>query len=1268
MAGSITDVKSIFGRALEITSPAEREAYLARACGGDPRLRAEVESLLQAGQAAGGFFADLRPPPGLTIDQSGSERPGGVIGSYKLLEQIGEGGMGTVWMAQQTEPVRRLVAVKLIKAGMDSRQVIARFEAERQALALMDHVNIARVLEAGTTKDEPGGVSPGRPYFVMDLVKGVPITRYCDDHHLTPRQRLELFIPVCQAVQHAHQKGVIHRDLKPSNVLVALYDGKPVPKVIDFGVAKAAGQQLTERTLVTGFGAIVGTLEYMSPEQAEVNQLDIDTRSDVYSLGVLLYELLTGGPPFTRQESEQGGMLEMLRVIREQEPTKPSTKLSTAEGLPTLAANRGMEPAKLTRLVRGELDWIVMKALEKDRNRRYETANGLAMDVRRYLEDEPVLACPPSAGYRLRKFARRNKGRLAVAAGVLLAVTVMAVSIGWAVRDRVARAEEIARAEAARRADVAVRVRDSLSAARALIAENKLAPGREKLAQARAQLGNDGSVLGNLAAEVDAGTAALDQFQQFQGLIELAHQAEMAPLLEATSAADDSRGSVAAQATARTGDRRPSAAVPLLLDALQCYGILKGDNWTSTLEGGFLGKHQVEQIRRLAYEELLWLADDVARRQQGHLSEGELSPDAAARRALVYLDKAESAHPPTPALYALRALCRKALGDQAAAQADTQLAVKTPPAMAVDHYLRGQSAYDAKQLDVAVQAFEAAQLLEPTHYWSMMKLGYCLCDLGQRPEDFVGAARVFSGCILKRPDHAHAYFCRAIAYFRLGRYDLDLADSTRAIELDPQFAPAWNNRGATYNKLGQRDKAIADFSRAIELDPRYVFAWNNRGNAYDKLRQWDKASADFTRAIELEPKHAPAWNDRGRAYGELGQWDKAVADCTRAVELDPKDALAWHNRGLAYNKLGQPAKAVADCTRAVELDPKFAPAWSNRGLAYSELGQTALAVADFSRAIELDPKFARAWYNRGVIYDEQNEPAKAFAEFSQAIKLDPKLALAWYNRGVIYNKLGQTALAVADYTKAIELDPKHAPTWNNRGLAYSKLGQTDKAIDDLSQAIKLDPKHVSAWCGRGWVYNQLGQLDKAVADFTRAIDLDPNSPQLVSVYLLRAQANSRLGHFEQARTDYQTALQREPAHAWANSSLAWLLATCPDAKLRDPHKAVELARKAAQLAPKEGDCWKALGVAHYRAGDWKAAVAALDKSLELGPGGGAVSGFFLAMAHQKLGNHDGARKAYEQAVQWQEKNKEALEKDKTQAEDLRRFRAEAEEVLELKKN
>jgi serine/threonine protein kinase/tetratricopeptide (TPR) repeat protein len=439
----VIDEKAVFVAALALPDAKERETYLQEACSGDPELLGRLRELLSAHEESQGPL-DRRPAVlGITLDAARTEGPGTVIGPYRLIEQIGEGGMGTVWRAQQSEPVKRLVAVKLIKAGMDSKQVIARFEAERQALALMDHPNIARVLDAGTS-------SSGRPYFVMDLVKGMPITRYCDEHHLTPRQRLELFIAVCSAVQHAHQKGIIHRDLKPFNVLVATYDGKPVPKVIDFGVAKAAGQILTDKTLVTGFGNIVGTVEYMSPEQAEFNQLDIDTRSDIYSLGVLLYELLTGSPPFSRKELEKVGMLEMLRVIREQEPSKPSTKLSTAEGLPTLAANRGMEPAKLTKLLRGELDWIVMRALEKDRSRRYETANGFAMDLQRYLADEPVLAGPPSARYRLRKFVRRNRGP--VLAVTLLVLTLLAgiigTSGGMVIARRRAEGERLARQRA----------------------------------------------------------------------------------------------------------------------------------------------------------------------------------------------------------------------------------------------------------------------------------------------------------------------------------------------------------------------------------------------------------------------------------------------------------------------------------------------------------------------------------------------------------------------------------------------------------------------------------------------------------------------------------------------------------------------------------------------------------------------------------------------------------------------------------------------------
>jgi serine/threonine protein kinase/lipopolysaccharide biosynthesis regulator YciM len=445
----------IFANALKLTTPAERAAYLDSVCAGNDQLRGEVESLLKAHATNPEFLEEPVGPLGSTVEPTppsgeftgpppvqAAESAGRVIGPYKLIDEIGDGGMGTVYMAQQTEPVRRLVALKVIKPGLDSRQFIARFEAERQALALMDHPNIARVFDAGTTET-------GRPYFVMELVRGVPLTKYCDDHRLPPKERLKLFIPVCQAIQHAHQKGIIHRDIKPSNVLVALYDGEPVPKVIDFGIAKAAGQQLTEKTLVTSFGAVVGTLEYMSPEQAELNQLDIDTRSDVYSLGVLLYELLTGTTPLDRKRLKDAAMLEMLRVIREDEPPKPSTRLSTMEDTASVAANRGLEPKKLSGLVRGELDWIVMKALEKKRNRRYETANGLAMDLRRYLDGDPVEAGPPSAWYRSGKYARKHAGALATAGLFALVLLLATVSSIW-LTIRATRAEAVAKEEGVR--------------------------------------------------------------------------------------------------------------------------------------------------------------------------------------------------------------------------------------------------------------------------------------------------------------------------------------------------------------------------------------------------------------------------------------------------------------------------------------------------------------------------------------------------------------------------------------------------------------------------------------------------------------------------------------------------------------------------------------------------------------------------------------------------------------------------------------------------
>ncbi len=474
---------TVFAEALERTDPAARAAYLDAACGDDAALRRRVEALLAAHEGAGRFLEpdscamsetnapetqeESRAPTSETRphSQQATVQHGGdgvpttiaspartdrhrefvagqiVAGRYTLLEVLGEGGMGTVYRAGQTEPVKRQVALKLIKIGLDSRAVLARFDAERQALALMDHPNIARVYDGGTTASGP-------PFFVMELVNGVPITDYCDQKRLPVRARLELFVAVCQAVQHAHQKGVIHRDLKPSNVLVTELDGRPSPKVIDFGVAKATEFKLTDQSLADS-GATVGTPAYMSPEQADPTSMDIDTRTDVYALGVILYELLAGSPPIDAKQFQRGAILEMLRMVREVDPPKPSTKVSRAEALPNIAASRGIEPEQLKRALRGDLDWIVMKSLEKERARRYETVNGFAADVLRHLSYEPVQAAPPSRAYRLRKFVRKHRSAVIAASLVVLALLAGIAGTTWGLIRADTRRLEAERAHAA---------------------------------------------------------------------------------------------------------------------------------------------------------------------------------------------------------------------------------------------------------------------------------------------------------------------------------------------------------------------------------------------------------------------------------------------------------------------------------------------------------------------------------------------------------------------------------------------------------------------------------------------------------------------------------------------------------------------------------------------------------------------------------------------------------------------------------------------------
>jgi tetratricopeptide (TPR) repeat protein len=1047
-----------------------------------------------------------------------------------------------------------------------------------------------------------------------------------------------------------------------------------------------------------------------------MSDLDVDTRSDIYSLGVLLYELLTGTTPFDRVRFQQAGYDEIRRIIREEEPPRPSTRLSTlGQAASTVASQRQSDPRQLSRLVRGELDWIVMKCLEKDRNRRYETASALAADVMHYLRDEPVQACSPSAWYKLRKFARRQRRALAMAACVVLAAAGLAGGVGWAARDRAARQEAGAR-----------QAQEAVTAARAFFGENRLDGVRRKLAEAQALLAAHHAAPGGLAGEIEALEAELARFEQFIALIDQAHQAEIPSPAEVALMDQSTDGTEAVPSRKPGQEREPAKAVPFLLKALALYEALGQKDWSAALGRGALGRDQVEQIRRAAYEELLWLADDMLARREDHVSGEQLPAPAAARRALAYLDQAEAAHQPTTAFISLRARSRSDLGEKEAADADARLARATPPTLALDHVLLGQAALDARDKEVAVREFGEALRLEPTHYWSLIKLGQAFNELGEGPADFAAAVAVYIGCIMKRPDYALAYLYRAIAHKNLKQYEKSVQDYSRAIALDPKEARSWNGRGVTYNDLHQYEKALADFNKAIELVPRFQNAWYNRGKTYNDLRQYDKALADLNKAIELDPRKVSAWNSRGVAYGRLRQYNKALADLNKAIELDPKLAAAWNNRGATYRFLHQHDKALADLNKAIELDPRMAAAWNSRGAIYGILHQHGKAIADYTRAIELDPKYAvalrnrganyrilhqhdkaladfnkaieldprmaEAWNSRGVVYNDiLHQHDKALADFNKAIELKPRMAMAWYNRGKTYNDIRQYDKALADYSTAIELDPKYASAWNNRGFLYKELHQYEKALTDLSKAIELDPRRATAWNGRGFVYKELHQYGKAVADLSKVIELDPKSaaawnergviycdrlaqhdkavadfnkaieldPKRTAAWYNRGVAYKRLHQYDKALADYSKAIELDPKYARALNTLAWLFATCPDPSLRDAGKAVRFAQKAVDLAPAVGINWNTLGAAHYRAGDWKLAVEALNKSIGLRKGGNSYVWFFLAMAHWQLGEKEKAHKWFDRGVQWMEKNA-------PKNEELCRFRAEAAELLELK--
>lgn len=896
------DEKAVFNVARQIDLPDAREAYLRQVCSGDDELVARVQSLLEAYEEHESFLESPATASSPTIDQPVIERAGDSIGPYKLLQQIGEGGMGVVYMAEQTEPVERRVALKIIKPGMDTRQVIARFEAERQALAMMDHPNIARVLDAGTTET-------GRPFFVMELVKGIPITRYCDDNHLTPRERLELFIPICQAIQHAHQKGIIHRDIKPTNVLVAEYDDKPVAKVIDFGVAKATDHRLTEKTMFTEFGQVLGTFEYMSPEQAKLNQWDVDTRSDIYSLGVLLYELLSGETPFESQRLRHAALDEILRVIREEDPLRPSLRLSTSESLPSIAANRRIEPRQLSQLVRGELDWIVMKSLEKDRTRRYATASKLAEDIGHYLNDEPVEACPPSTAYRLQKFARRNKPVIATVGAVATALVVGTGVATWQAvratheRNRAVLAEATAEEQAQRasaEAEKAAAERDKANSVASLLSEmlSVVDPAKAK--------GQDYSVeqlLDEFSRSLDRRAQELSSQPDVERTLRLVIGKTYRDL-EQTRKAEPHLERAVELSRQLYGEKHveyPNALVELAENHLRVP-------WTDGIEAGRVFREALDAYESCgAYEQIVlarfWMM--LTLRSQSRLVEArELSQET-----LRIADKYEvSDTPVVTGILHIASLVEHALGDEAAA---LKLANEALARCSENHqYIPGLAA------------------------WCWFSLGVINRDNGhtERAEACFAKAlddwRDSSDARLP-PFEGRALVELAVLYedSRKQNERQDLLKNYSEEFLAEAYTIAAH---AEIHSLRNPERAIAYLASAMELipdggDANYL-AWWSATDAHSPFRNSGECVQLAELAVQAEPEIADYWTTLGVAHYHSGQIEQTAEALNKAVELrGGANARDGFFLAMAHQKLGDSAAARRWFNDAVDWMKDNAP-------------------------------------------------------------------------------------------------------------------------------------------------------------------------------------------------------------------------------------------------------------------------------------------------------------------------------------------------------
>jgi serine/threonine protein kinase/Flp pilus assembly protein TadD len=1069
MPADMQRARELFMYAVGKVPPERWDEYVCQACEGETELAQLVQHFLQVHREVGSFLespvACLTPPcvrsdeAISTIDEPISERPGTLIGPYKLLEQIGQGGFGVVFMAEQQQPVRRKVALKVIKPGMDTRQVIARFEAERQALALMDHPNIAKVFDGGTTGTPPfqpyplkedGEESPlppgggwlgwgnGRPFFVMELVNGPTITDYCDQNNLSVRERLELFLHVCQAVQHAHQKGIIHRDIKPSNVLVTVHDGTPTPKIIDFGIAKALGQQLTDKTLFTNFAQLIGTPLYMSPEQAQLSGLDIDTRSDIYSLGVLLYELLTGRTPFDKERLKEFGYDEMRRIIREEEPPKPSGRISTlGQAAITISTRRQSDPKRLSQLLRRELDWIVMKALEKDRNGRYETASSFAADVQCYLHDEPVQACPPLASYRFRKFALRHRVGLAVAGLVLFFITSLVGLLSWVVLDRAAR-----RAKAANDVELA-------------LYHAELLQGEGKRAEALAALDR----MEMLASEIPPDPAREARRTALSERLEA--QARDGRFI---ARFEEIRLRVQSGVHMLESRFTKEAAFSEVRDALHQYDIAIGVMEPAQAAVCVQGRPDpVRGVLLAALDECLKQApkEDSQSRQWLLAALADADNDAwraQARRAWVDGNW-------------------KAL-EQLALEANVQ---KQPP----NFLLIVANSLPAQMQLTRLELLRRTQRAYPADLWANDGLAFALLQNGQPAE----AIRYYTAALALRPDNPGLYLNRGIALEYAGEVDEGIVDYRQSIALAPQYAAAHCTLGLALKHKGRLDEAIAEYREAIRLKKDFIQAHTSLGAALLLKGRLDEAITEDREAIRLQKENAGAHTNLGAALAAKGRIDEAIAEYREAIRLQKDNPSAHTNLGNVLKAKGDLDEAIAEYRQAIESKQNFSEAYkahSGLGNALEAKGRIDEAIAEYREAIRLKKDLPDAHNNLGNALASRGRMDEAITEYHEAIRLKKDLPEAHYNLGLALHAKRQLGEAIAEYREAIRIQKNYAEAHCNLGHALRQQGEFCQALEELRRGHELGSKkprwpYPSAqWVGQ---CERLVELDQKLPGF-----------------------------------------------------------------------------------------------------------------------------------------------------------------------------------------